>query len=126
MGDCRANAGHLIRADRHTDASTADEESTAGLPPGYRLRDIDPDMRIGPIIGRIGDAQVDDVDARVGFELCLESVLHIGAGIVGADRYHVSLVGHGSFSCSCRYAEPDTLKVVDARMSSVDVQIRSH
>src|ERR671910_2882945 len=29
-------------------------------------------------------------------------------------------------SPDCRYAERDTLRVVDARMSSVDVQIRSH
>jgi hypothetical protein len=69
VGDGGANAGHLVGADRHADAGAADEQPAAGVPSGHRLRDIDPDMRIGSVIGCIRDAQVDDVDAWVGFKL---------------------------------------------------------
>ena len=71
-------------------------------------------MRIGLIIGGIGNTQVDDVDARVGFKLCLERVLHIGAGVVGADCDHESLVGHGCLSCLCRYAESGIPQITNA------------
>jgi hypothetical protein len=106
VGDGGANAGHLIGADGHADAGAADEQPTAGVPARHRLRDSEPDMRIGSIIGRIGDAQVDDVNPWVRLELFSERVLHRGAGIVGPDREDIagmSFMGHGSCSSVWRY-----------------------
>jgi hypothetical protein len=115
VSDGGTDAGHLVCADRHPNSRAANEEPAACLAAGHGFRDVEPNMGVRPVVRGIRYAKIDDLNAGVRLELLSQRVLHLGAGIVGAYRHHVSLVRHVLLSSLSRHPNRVVLQVIEMK-----------